>query len=101
MGIAVCKVVVVLLLKTLILPVLFGIQLDYCTMQVFGSSVAERVAYASAHPMLSLLMHWFLGITFMMISTVMLLQLRESLHPAILARFIKPPDMEQSVIEVS
>ena len=102
---AVLKVSILLCLKMLVLPVLLGFGLDLATLGVFGASFAQRVQFATHNVLGCLLVHWVLGISFMLVITVSVLQLREVLHPHVLARIIRPqeahPDLLMTLLEES
>ena len=87
---AVVKVGILLFLKMLLLPLLLGACLDRATLTVFEASSADRIRFTSSNLVGSLLLHWVLGITFMLFVTVSVLQLREVLHPDIFAAVIRP-----------
>jgi len=99
---AVVKVGVLLTLKMLITPLLIGCFLDIATLQLFQATVSERITFLRENLVGSLLLHWVIGITFMLIVTVSILQLREVLHPALLAANIRPqephPDLLGSLL---
>lgn len=89
---AVVKVGILLFLKMLLLPLLLGVCLDASTLMVFGTSAKDRIRFTAQNLVGSLLLHWVLGITFMLFVTVSVLQLREVMHPDILASVIRPQD---------
>ena len=47
--------------------------------------------------LLTTLLHWFIGLTFMLIMTVLILQLREVFHPEIMAPYLRPHEMNPDV----
>lgn len=102
---AVVKVGILLFLKMLLLPLLLGVCLDAATLRLFTASAAERVHFTAQNLVGSLLLHWVLGITFMLFVTVSVLQLREVLHPDIFAAIIRPqephPDLLGSLLQES
>ncbi|CAM9715587.1 unnamed protein product, partial [Phaeothamnion confervicola] len=102
---AVVKVGVLLSLKMLLLPLLLGVCLDAVTLPLFGATPADRVAFMSHNLVGALLVHWVLGITFMLFVTVSVLQLREVMHPDLLAHVIRPqephPDLLGSLLQES
>ncbi len=102
---AVVKVGLLLFLKMLFLPLLLGLWLDAATAQVLGPDHAARVRWATENLVGTLLLHWVAGITFMLFVTVSVLQLREVLHPDLLARIIRPqepqPDLLGSLLQES
>uniref|UniRef100_A0A7S2MEA0 RING-type E3 ubiquitin transferase n=1 Tax=Helicotheca tamesis TaxID=374047 RepID=A0A7S2MEA0_9STRA len=95
---AIVKVGVLLFLKMLLLPLLLGIWLDASTLSLFGSSVNERILYAGKDLFGSILLHWVAGITFMLIVTVSVLQLREVTHPDLLASIIRPQEPQPDLL---
>eukprot|EP00586_Coscinodiscus_wailesii_P010968 CAMPEP_0172516638 /NCGR_PEP_ID=MMETSP1066-20121228/277912_1 /TAXON_ID=671091 /ORGANISM="Coscinodiscus wailesii, Strain CCMP2513" /LENGTH=1355 /DNA_ID=CAMNT_0013298207 /DNA_START=65 /DNA_END=4132 /DNA_ORIENTATION=+ len=89
---AIVKVGVLLFLKMLLLPLLLGVWLDAATLSLFDKTVEERLEHAGSDLFGSMLLHWVVGITFMLLVTVSVLQLREVLHPDILAKVIRPQE---------
>lgn len=100
---AVVKVGLLLFLKMLFLPLLIGLWLDDATSDILGPGHQDRVLFASENLVGALLLHWVAGITFMLLVTVSVLQLREVLHPAMLGRIIRPqepqPDLLGSLLQ--
>lgn len=90
--VAVVKVGILLFLKMFLLPLLLGVCLDISTMSLFGHTVARRIEFAGGDVFSFILLHWVAGITFMLLVTVFLLQLREVAHPALLAGIIRPQE---------
>jgi len=95
---AVVKVCVLLFLKMLLLPLLLGIWLDGATLSAFDKSVGERILFAGGDLFSFLLVHWVTGITFMLLVTVSVLQLREVIHPTLLARVIRPQEPQPDLL---
>ncbi|TMW55946.1 hypothetical protein Poli38472_008594 [Pythium oligandrum] len=99
---AIVKVSTLLLLKMVVLPIVLGIGIDLSTLQLFEVTVQERITFCMQNMVGSLLIHWVLGITFMLFVTVSVLQLREVMHPDILAKVIRPqeahPDLLRSLL---
>ncbi len=95
---AVMKVCILLFLKMVILPLTLGLSLDLATLELFNASVQSRALYASKDLFGSLLMHWVAGITFMLLVTVSVLQLREVIHPDLLARVIRPQEPQPDLL---
>jgi E3 ubiquitin-protein ligase MARCH6 len=91
-AVAVVKVGVLLFLKMFALPQILGLALDASTVSLFGQTLADRVYFAGSDIFSFILLHWVAGITFMLLVTVFLLQLREVMHPDILARVIRPQE---------
>lgn len=95
---AVVKVGVLLFLKMLLLPLVLGIWLDVATLTLFSSSVTERMLHAGGDLFASALLHWVVGITFMLLVTVSVLQLREVMHPSLLAKIIRPQEPQPDLL---
>lgn len=89
---AIVKVGVLLFVKMFLLPVALGFALCLSTMRLVGVSAEEQVHYAGRDIFAFILMHWVAGITFMLLVTVSVLQLREVLHPDVFSRFIRPQE---------
>jgi len=102
---AVVKVGLLLFLKMVFLPLLLGLWLNAATTSIFVSTNEDRVRFAADNLVGALLLHWVAGISFMLFVTVSVLQLREVLHPEILARVIRPqepqPDLLGSLLQES
>jgi hypothetical protein len=100
---AVVKVGLLLSLKMLFLPLLLGLWLDAATQPILGPGFDARVRFATENLVGALLLHWVAGISFMLAVTVSVLQLREVLHPRVLARVIRPqepqPDLLGSLLQ--
>jgi len=95
---AIAKVSVLIFLKMSFLPLLLGMWLDISTLAVFKSCIKERVIFAGTDLVGFFLLHWVVGITFMMTVTISVLQFREILHPDILARIIRPQEPQPDLI---
>lgn len=104
-GCAIAKLGILLFLKMLFLPFLLGMWLDFSTLKLFESSIKDRIEFAGTDIFAFVLLHWVSGITFMLFVTVSVLQLREVVHPDILARFIRPqepqPDLLGNILQDS
>lgn len=95
---AMTKVGFLLFHKMLLLPLVLGIWLDSATLMLLGSSQLERAVYAGSDLFSSALLHWVVGITFMLFVTVSVLQLREVAHPGILAHIIRPQEPQPDLL---
>lgn len=95
---ALVKVCVLLLFKMLILPLILGIWLDTKTLSLFDAEVNDRVEFASGDLFGAIFIHWVLGITFMLLVTMSMLQLREVLHPELLAKVIRPQEPQPDLL---
>eukprot|EP00529_Nitzschia_sp_RCC80_P006381 CAMPEP_0113525002 /NCGR_PEP_ID=MMETSP0014_2-20120614/46504_1 /TAXON_ID=2857 /ORGANISM="Nitzschia sp." /LENGTH=1473 /DNA_ID=CAMNT_0000423125 /DNA_START=65 /DNA_END=4486 /DNA_ORIENTATION=+ /assembly_acc=CAM_ASM_000159 len=97
-AVAIVKVGVLLFLKMFMLPLSLGIVLDASTFQLFGHQAADRLAFAGSDLFSFILLHWVAGITFMLLVTVFLLQLREVFHPDILGGIIRPQEPQPDLL---
>lgn len=95
---AIAKVVILLFIKMLFLPLMLGIQLDLATLSLFDKTWSDRIEYAGTDLFGSIFLHWVTGITFMLLVTVSVLQLREVAHPYILARVIRPQEPQPDLL---
>ncbi|KAL7513840.1 hypothetical protein ACHAXN_011071 [Cyclotella atomus] len=95
---AIVKVVVLLFIKMLVLPLSLGLCLDVATLPLFNRTVDDRIVFAGDDLFGSLALHWVTGITFMLLVTVSILQLREVAHPDILARVIRPQEPQPDLL---
>ncbi|RLO09324.1 hypothetical protein DYB28_001659 [Aphanomyces astaci] len=96
---AVIKVGSLLLLKTIVLPVLLGLGMDAATLPLFRASPWDRMSFFLDHMLTSMMVHWVLGISFMLFVTVVVLQMREVMHPDILAATIRPQEPNQDILK--
>jgi E3 ubiquitin-protein ligase MARCH6 len=96
--VAIVKVGVLLFLKMFLLPLILGFCLDASTVYLFGHDLNRRLAFAGSDLFSFILLHWVAGITFMLLVTVFLLQLREVVHPDVLARVIRPQDPQPDLL---
>ncbi len=96
--VAIIKVCVLLFMKMFLLPLSLGLCLDASTMRLFGHDIANRLAFAGEDLFSFILLHWVAGITFMLLVTVFLLQLREVVHPDLLARLIRPQEPQPDLL---
>jgi E3 ubiquitin-protein ligase MARCH6 len=92
------KVGILLLLKMLILPIFLGICLDLSTLCLFCATLESRVLFAAHDIFAAILVHWVVGITFMLVVTVSVLQLREVIHPDLLAPFVRPQEPQPDLL---
>jgi E3 ubiquitin-protein ligase MARCH6 len=90
--VAIVKVGVLLFLKMFFLPIVLGIALDASTMSLFGRTLEDCIKYAGRDIFSFILLHWVAGISFMLIVTVSVLQLREVAHPELLSQMIRPQE---------
>lgn len=95
---AVIKVGLLLFMKMFLLPIVLGVALDLSTVDLLGGTIEDRVTYAGKDLFSSLLLHWVAGITFMLLVTVSVLQLREVMHPDLLAQIIRPQEPQPDLL---
>uniref|UniRef100_A0A7S1FWY8 RING-type E3 ubiquitin transferase n=1 Tax=Corethron hystrix TaxID=216773 RepID=A0A7S1FWY8_9STRA len=95
---AIFKVATLLFLKMLLLPLVLGAWLDITTLPLFQHTLDHRLQFAGCNLFGALLLHWVAGITFMLLVTVSVLQLREVLHPDLLAQMIRPQEPQPDLL---
>ncbi|KAG6619376.1 putative E3 ubiquitin-protein ligase MARCH6 (membrane-associated RING finger protein 6) [Phytophthora cinnamomi] len=99
---AIVKVSTLLLLKMVILPIILGLCIDFASLHLFMVTAQDRIAFCMENMICALMVHWVLGITFMLCVTVSVLQMREVAHPDILAKVIRPqedhPDLLRTLL---
>jgi len=95
---SIIKVGILLFLKMLLLPFSLGVWLDAATLSLFDTSLQERIHFASNDIFSSFFLHWVAGITFMLLVTVSVLQLREVVHPNLLAKIIRPQEPQPDLL---
>ncbi|KAI9911996.1 hypothetical protein PsorP6_009111 [Peronosclerospora sorghi] len=102
---AIVKVSTLLLQKMVIVPIILGIWIDFATLDLFLVSAQDRIAFCMQNMICSLMVHWVLGITFMLFVTLSVLQMREVVHPDMLAKLIRPqedhPDLLRTLLSES
>lgn len=60
------KVAFLLVIELGVFPLMCGWWLDFCTIRLFGKSMSERVQFFSVSPLASVLIHWVVGIVYML-----------------------------------
>ncbi|GMF15872.1 unnamed protein product [Phytophthora lilii] len=99
---AIVKVSTLLLLKMVILPIVLGLCIDFAVLHLFMVTAQDRIVFCMENMICALMVHWVLGITFMLFVTVSVLQMREVAHPDILAKVIRPqedhPDLLRTLL---
>jgi E3 ubiquitin-protein ligase MARCH6 len=96
--VAIVKVGVLLFLKMFLLPIVLGIALDASSIGLFHSTLEDRVTFAGRDIFSFILLHWVAGITFMLLVTVSVLQLREVAHPDLLSQMIRPQEPQPDLL---
>jgi len=92
------KVIIVVFLKMGIFPVLLGVLLEVAGRELVDLGNLDRFLFATQHPVFTLMILWVAGITHMLVITVMVLELRDVLHPDILHGIIRPKDVDDSLL---
>ncbi|KAL0592029.1 hypothetical protein ABG067_000682 [Albugo candida] len=95
---ALVKVSSLLFMKMIILPIILGLGIDFATLSLVKASFSGRLLYCLDSMMEAIMVHWVLGITFMLFVTVSVLQLREVLHPDILGKGIRPQEAHTELL---
>jgi len=75
---------------------ILGCVLLKCTNVLFEYTAEQWVNFAVSNVIGMLALSWVVGISYMLIVTLSVLQLREVLHPGVLAKYIRP-QVSQSV----
>lgn len=70
------KVAFLLVVELGIFPLMCGWWLDICTIRMFGKTIAQRVDFFSVSPLASSLIHWAVGIVYMLQISVFVSLLR-------------------------
>lgn len=60
------KVAFLLVIELGVFPLMCGWWLDVCTIRMFGKSITQRVEFFSVSPLASSLVHWVVGIVYML-----------------------------------
>jgi hypothetical protein len=86
-----CKVSVLLLIELVAFPTGCGWWLDMCSLHVLDATGAQRMAFHRSHVLVSHLVHWVLGVAFMIHVAVLVAVLREVVKPQVLW-FLRNPE---------
>uniref|UniRef100_A0A175YF66 RING-type E3 ubiquitin transferase n=1 Tax=Daucus carota subsp. sativus TaxID=79200 RepID=A0A175YF66_DAUCS len=86
------KVAFLLVIELGVFPLMCGWWLDVCTVRMFGKSIAERVDFFSVSPLGSSLIHWIVGIFYMLQISVFVSLLRGVLRNGVLYFLRDPAD---------
>lgn len=70
------KVAFLLVIELGVFPLMCGWWLDFCTLRMFGKSMSQRVDFFSSSPLASSLIHWVVGIVYMLQISVFVSLLR-------------------------
>lgn len=75
------KVAFLLVIELGVFPLMCGWWLDICTIRMFGKSMAQRVEFFSVSPLASSLVHWVVGIFYMLQISIFVSLLRGVRYP--------------------
>ena len=93
------KIAVLLGVRIFVLPCVVGIFIFQCWNSIiFSFGWDELVEFCINNIVGSTSVLWGLGISFMLYSTIAILQLREILHPFFLARYIRPQESQSDLL---
>ncbi|KAJ7294226.1 hypothetical protein O6H91_Y272000 [Diphasiastrum complanatum] len=86
------KVAFLLVIELGVFPLLCGWWLDICTLGMLDVSLSQRVTFFWASPLTSSLLHWLVGIVYMLQISGFVSLLREVLRPGVLYFLRDPSD---------
>ncbi|KAG9148194.1 hypothetical protein Leryth_014108 [Lithospermum erythrorhizon] len=86
------KVAFLLVIELGVFPLMCGWWLDVCTIRMFGKSFTQRVEFFSVSPLASSLVHWVIGIVYMLQISIFVSLLRGVLRPGVLYFLRDPAD---------
>ncbi|XP_074275538.1 putative E3 ubiquitin ligase SUD1 [Silene latifolia] len=86
------KVAFLLVIELGVFPLMCGWWLDFCTIRMFGKSMAQRVEFFSVSPLASSLVHWVVGIFYMLQISIFVSLLRGVLRTGVLYFLRDPAD---------
>ncbi|XP_057466326.1 probable E3 ubiquitin ligase SUD1 isoform X2 [Actinidia eriantha] len=86
------KVAFLLVIELGVFPLMCGWWLDICTIRMFGTSIAQRVEFFSVSPLASSLVHWVVGIVYMLQISIFVSLLRGVLRNGVLYFLRDPAD---------
>jgi hypothetical protein len=93
------KIGVLLSVRIFLLPCVIGLVIYHCWNSfLFGYGSEVLVDFCINNIIGSVSVLWGMGISFMLFSTIAILQLREILHPSFLARFIRPQESQSDLL---
>ena len=93
------KIGVLLSTRIFLLPCVVGFVIYQCwNTFLFGYETALLVDFCINNVIGTVAVLWGMGISFMLYSTIAILQLREILHPSFLARFIRPQESQSDLL---
>ncbi|KAJ7549201.1 hypothetical protein O6H91_07G045200 [Diphasiastrum complanatum] len=86
------KVAFLLVIELGVFPLLCGWWLDICTLGMLDVSISQRISFFWASPLTSSLLHWLVGIVYMLQISIFVSLLREVLRPGVLYFLRDPSD---------
>ncbi|KHG12839.1 E3 ubiquitin-protein ligase MARCH6 [Gossypium arboreum] len=86
------KVAFLLVIELGVFPLMCGWWLDICTIRMFGKSMSQRVQFFSVSPLASSLIHWVVGIVYMLQISIFVSLLRGVLRNGVLYFLRDPAD---------
>ncbi|CAM6094443.1 unnamed protein product [Calypogeia fissa] len=86
------KVAFLLVIELGVFPLMCGWWLDICTLGMLDVTIAQRVEFFWASPLTSSLLHWLVGIVYMLQISIFVSLLREVLRPGVLYFLRDPTD---------
>ena len=75
------KVMIILALELAVLPVVYGFFLDVCAVPLMGGTAGDRVAWLRMAPLSWSLLHWLLGMGYLLCAASFLSMTRRLLRP--------------------
>ncbi|OVA15870.1 zinc finger protein [Macleaya cordata] len=86
------KVAFLLVIELGVFPLMCGWWLDICTIRMLGKTIAQRVEFFSFSPLASSLVHWVVGIVYMLQISIFVSLLRGVLRNGVLYFLRDPAD---------
>ncbi|XWS68048.1 hypothetical protein CRYUN_Cryun04dG0056900 [Craigia yunnanensis] len=86
------KVAFLLVIELGVFPLMCGWWLDVCTIRMFGKSMSQRVQFFSVSPLASSLVHWVVGIVYMLQISIFVSLLQGILRNGVLYFLRDPAD---------
>ncbi|XP_065871265.1 probable E3 ubiquitin ligase SUD1 isoform X2 [Euphorbia lathyris] len=86
------KVAFLLVIELGVFPLMCGWWLDVCTIRMFGKTMSQRVQFFSVSPLASSLVHWVVGIVYMLQISIFVSLLRGVLRQGVLYFLRDPAD---------
>jgi len=92
------KVIIIVFLRMGLFPVLLGVLLELASRDMINVHGINRFLFSTEHPVIAITVLWVTGITHMLVITVIVLELRDVLHPDILYGIIRPKYADESLL---